>query len=129
MANFKLSITHFKILATVEELNKNGFYPGNEGIFKIVTGKKDDETLMFKEYKTYSTLISYPSKKICCLTLALQRHGYLEKVFDPDSNELYFRVTKLGLDALKIHNKSRNSRYVKKEVIEKPTIVKIPNLK
>lgn len=125
MGKFKLSITHYKILSLVNELNKNGFYPGNEGIFKILTGKKDAESLNFKDYKTYSTLISYPSKRICSLTLVLYRHKYLEKIYDPNTNELYFKITKLGQESVDEYEKYRKNPYEKKEIIEKPTIVKI----
>lgn len=125
MSELKLNVTYFKILETISDLNKNGFYPLNEGVFKIVTGQKDDETLQFKDYKTYSTLISYSSKKICNLTLMLYRYGYISKKYDKDTNELYFEITKLGEDTLNAYLKKTKQKFAKKVALEKPTIVKI----
>lgn len=129
MAELKLNITFFKVLQTIMDLNKNGFYPVNEGVFKILTGQKDDETLQFSNLETYSTLISYSSKKICNLTLMLYRYKYLEKVYDEKTNELYFKVTKLGEDALSKYLKSRPKRFVRKEIEHKQTIIKIENIR
>ena len=109
MTKFKLNVTYYKILETVSLLNKDGYYPLNEGIYKIVTGKKDDETMKFSSLPTYSTLISYPSKKICNLTLMLFRNKYLEKVYDPKSDDLYFKITKLGQDSLEKYLKRKHN--------------------
>lgn len=125
MKTFKLNITYYKILETVSYLNKQGYYPLNEGIYKIVTGKKDDETLQFVSLPTYSTLISYPSKKICGLTMMLFRNKYLEKVYDRNTDELYFKITKLGEDALEKYLKRKHNNYSKKEKTSKVTIVKL----
>ena len=125
MTKFKLNITYYKILETVSLLNKDGYYPLNEGIYKIVTGKKDEETLQFSNLPTYSTLISYPSKKICNLTLMLFRNKYLEKVYDSKTDELYFKITRLGEDVLEKYLKRKHNTYSKKVVNKKITIVKI----
>ena len=122
---YVLETSDLKILETVSLLNKDGFYPINEGIYKIVTGKKDDETLSFASLPTYSTLISYPSKKICNLTLMLFRNKYLEKVYDPNTDELYFKITKLGQDSLDKYLKRKHNNYSKKTVTKRKTIVKL----
>lgn len=125
MATLKLNVTYYKILQTVYELNKLGYYPVNAGIHKIVTGKKDDEAMKFVGLPTYSTLISYPSKKICNLTLMLTRYKYLEKIYDRNTDELYFKITKLGEDALTKYLKKKVNEYSKKQIVKKPTIVKL----
>ena len=125
MTKFKLNVTYYKILETVSLLNKDGYYPINEGIYKIVTGKKDDETLKFSSLPTYSTLISYPSKKICNLTMMLFRNKYLEKVYDRKTDELYFKITRLGQDSLDKYLKRKHKVYSKKEKSKKITIVKL----
>lgn len=127
MAELKLNVTYFKVLETVYLLNLQGFYPLNEGIYKILTGQKDDETLKFANLNTYSTLISYTSKKICGLTLMLYRYGYLEKKYDKKTNDLYFKISNLGIDALQKYLKSRPKVFVKKEISNKQTIIKIEN--
>lgn len=125
MEKFKLNITDFKILSTVQQLNDLGYYPLNEGIFKIVTGIVDDETKKFENLSTFSTLVSYSSKKICSLTLMLTRYKYLEKIFDRKTNELYFKITVLGQNSLQNYLKNRKLAFQKKEKISKITIAKI----
>ena len=125
MKKLKLNVTYYKILSTIYELNKLGFYPINEGVYKIVTGQKDDETLQFVNLPTYSTLISYTSKKICNLTLMLFRYKFLSKVFDRETNELYFKITQLGIDSLNLYLKGKKNPFSKKEILKKATIIKI----
>lgn len=125
MATLKLNVTYYKILQTVFELNKLGYFPLNEGIYKIVTGKKDDEAMSFVNLPTYSTLISYTSKKICTLTLMLTRYKYLEKVYDRNTDDLYFKITKLGEDSLSNYLKKKANNYSKKQIVKKKTIVKM----
>lgn len=125
MATLKLNVTYYKILQTVFELNKLGYFPLNEGIYKIVTGKKDDEAMSFVNLPTYSTLISYTSKKICTLTLMLTRYKYLEKVYDRNTDDLYFKITKLGEDSLSNYLKKKANNYSKKQIVKKQTIVKM----
>ena len=96
MATLKLNVTYYKVLETVSLLNNKGLYPLNEGIYKILTGQKDDETIQYSSFPTYSTLVSYGSKRICGLTLMLLRYKYLEKIYDKKKS-----VTEEELNALK----------------------------
>lgn len=125
MGELKLVITHYKILDTVYELNKEGYYPLVEGVYKIVAGVDDEEMKDFSHLKTYSTLISYGSKKVARYVLMLQRRGYLEKVFHRDTNNLYLSITEKGISALNTYHKKHKTPYIKKAIQLEKTIVKI----
>lgn len=120
-----LTTTHFKILETVEFLNKKGYYPLAHGVRKILMGEVDEETLMFKDAPTYGTLISYPSKKISRYVMMLQRYHYLDKKYDPVSDKLYLKISDLGSSTLLKHSKKHKTSYKKKEYNKEVTIVKI----
>ena len=125
MKEFAINQTYYKVLLTISELNKKSYYPLNEGIYKILAGVIDEETSSFVNVLTFGTLTSYSSKKVCHLTLMLFRNKYLEKVYDPKTDELYFKITKLGEDCLEKYLKRKHNSYSKKVVTKKTTIVKI----
>ena len=120
-----LTVTHYKILETVEYLNEQKYYPLSHGVRKILMGEKDDETLMFKECPTYGTLISYPSKKISRYVMMLQRYHYLNKKYDPKTDKLYLEISDLGVASLLKYRKKHKSDYKKKNCPKEVTIVKI----
>ena len=96
MKQFKLNQTYFKVLITIKALNDQHYYPLNEGIYKILSGVVDEETKPFIDLDSFGTLISYSSKKVCRLTMMLYRYGYLGRVFDSNTKELYFSLTEKG---------------------------------
>ena len=51
MSELKISVTYIKVLDTINELNQNDCYPLNQGIYKILTGKDDEETKEFNYIK------------------------------------------------------------------------------
>ena len=122
---FSLTVTHYKILETVEYLNEKGYYPLSHGVRKILMGEKDDETLSFKECPTYGTLISYPSKKISRYVMMLQRYHYLNKKYDPKTDKLYLMISELGTSSLLNYRKKHKLSYKKKKLSKEITIVKI----
>ena len=101
MKQFELNQTYCKVLLTISELNKQSYYPLNEGIYKILVGIIDDEVMPFSNISSFGTLTSYSSKKICHLTLMLFIKGLIGKVFDPETKKLYLRTTDKGEEALK----------------------------
>jgi hypothetical protein len=125
MAELKLVITHFKILDTIYELNQHSLYPNAEGVFKIVTGVSDEEMRDYEHIKTYGTLISYGSKKVARYIMMLQRNGYVKKVFDAETNNLFLEIRERGISALKAYHKRHKNPYVRKTVNLNKTIVKI----
>ena len=125
MKQFELNQTYAKVLLTISELNKQSYYPLNEGVYKILAGIIDDETTQFSDLITFATLTSYSSKKICHLTLMLFKQGLIGKIFDPDSKTLYLRVTDKGEEFLNSYFKKHKNTFAKRKSKVIPTIIKI----
>ena len=125
MKQFELNQTYSKVLVTISELNKQSYYPLNEGVYKILAGILDDETAPFSDLITFASLTSYSSKKICHLTLMLFKQGLIGKIFDPNSKTLYLRITEKGEELLKSYFKKHKKSFAKRKSKVVPTIVKI----
>lgn len=125
MRELKLNLAYYKVLITIKELNDDNFFPLNEGVFKILTGSEDEETLMHQYISTYGTLTSFSSKKVCRLTMMLFRYGYLGKIFDSQTKKLYFQVSEKGLAAVDAFLKKHNKPFSRKQRKVSTTIVKI----
>ena len=125
MKEFAINQTYYKVLLTISELNKNSYYPLNEGVFKVLAGIIDDETTNFVNLVTFGTLTSYTSKKICHLTLMLFRHELIGKIFDPVSKKLYLRTTEKGETALKEFANKHKCSFARKKQKSSMTIAKI----
>ena len=125
MGELKINITYIKVLDTINELNQNDCYPLNQGIYKILTGKDDEETKEFNYIKTYGTLVSTSSKKVCNLTLMLFRYGYIEKFYHYPTKQMYFKITQKGISELELYNKKSKRKYTKTEQNLQPTILNL----
>ena len=125
MKEFALNQTYIKVLLTISELNKRSYYPLNEGIYKILAAVNDEEIVPFMDLETFGTLTSFSSKKICHLTLMLFRNGYIGKIFDPQTNKLYFRVTDKGELALTAFFEKHRHNFAKRKQKTTQTIAKI----
>ena len=125
MGELKINVTYIKVLDTINELNQNDCYPLNQGIFKILAGKDDEETKEFNYIKTYRTLVSTTSKKVCNLTLMLYRYGYIEKFYHYPTKQMYFKITQKGISELELYNKKSKRKYTKTEQNLQPTILKL----
>lgn len=125
MKEFTLNQTYAKVLLTISELNKSSYYPLNEGLYKILTGVVDDETSGFINVTTFGTLTSYSSKRICHLTLVLFRHGLIGKIFDPETQKLYFRINELGEEMLNDFYKKHRCSFARRKPKTTATIAKI----
>ena len=51
----KLTRADIKILDTISLLNDNQFFPLPDGVYKILKGVIDKETIAFMDYRTFST--------------------------------------------------------------------------
>lgn len=121
----KLVLSDYKILDTVFELNKHDYFPLSDGVYKILKGVVDEETVQYINYPTFSTLISCKSKKISMSIMLLVRYGYLGKIFDKKTEELYLQITELGKSTLVDFHKKHKVKYIKKSKDFKATIIKI----
>ena len=124
-SEFKLTISHYKILQTVNELNKVKKYPTAKGVNNILQGKLDPETRKYIDLKTFGTLLSYPGRRLCSYILNMVRRGYLSYIYDKASDGMYLRLTEKG--EIEVYNFERNHKtsYTKKEPHRKAQIVEI----
>lgn len=125
MQKYLPSTSELKILITVEELNKDSLYPLPLGIYKILVGSEEQDYLQYQHLSTYSTLISYSSKHISKMIMMLIRYNYLEKIYDPRTNELYLKLSTKGELFLFEYRKKHKYNFKKRSEIDKPLIVKI----
>lgn len=111
---FRLTVSHFKILETIDELNQNKDYPTAKGVNNILSGKVDLETRKYVHIKTYGTLLSFPGRKLCSYILNMVRRGYLTYIYDETSDGMYLKITDKGKSELFTFNKKHRSSYKKK---------------
>ena len=122
---FKLTVSHYKILQTVNELNKEKKYPTAKGINNILQGKLDPETRKYINLKTFGTLLSYPGRHLCSYILNMVRRDYLSYIYDKNSDGIYLRLTEKGEVAVYNYERKHKKEYTKKEPHRKPEIVEI----
>lgn len=122
---FHLTVSHFKILQTIEELNKSNLYPTSKGVNNILMGKLDKETRQYVNIKTYGTLISFPGRRLCSYILNMVRRGYLGYIYDKKSDAMYLRITEKGEAEVFSYERKHKNSYRKKEPNHKPEIVEI----
>lgn len=124
-SEFKLTVSHYKILQTVNELNKVKKYPSAKGVNNILQGKLDPETRNYIDLKTFGTLLSYPGRRLCSYILNMVRRGYLSYIYDKKSDDMYLRITEKGeIEVFNFERKHKNE-YTKKEPHRKAQIVEI----
>lgn len=122
---FHLTVSHYKILQTVNELNKVKKYPTAKGINNILQGKLDVETRKYIDLKTFGTLLSYPGRRLCSYILNMVRRGYLSYIYDKASDNMYLRITEKGEIEVFNFEKKHKNEYTKKEAHRKAQIVEI----
>lgn len=120
-----LTTSHHKILLTISYLNNLHYYPLPEGVYRILIGDVADEIIVYKDCPTYGTLISFNSKKVSRYIMMLCRYNYLQKKFDPKTNELYLEITPKGELASSKYFHRYHGSLKKKKAKGKPVIVKI----
>ena len=122
---FRLTVSHYKILQTVNELNKGKKYPTAKGVNNILQGKLDPETRKYIELKTFGTLLSYPGRRLCSYILNMVRRGYLSYIYDKNSDAMYLRLTEKGEVEVFSYERKHKNEYTHKEPHRKAQIVEI----
>ena len=113
-STFRLTVSHFKILETIDELNAQHDYPTAKGVNNILSGKTDPETKKFINITTYGTLLSFPGRKLCSYILNMVRRAYLTYVYDEKTDAMYLKITDKGKAELFAFNKRHKSSFKKK---------------
>ena len=121
----KLTRADIKILDTISLLNDNQFFPLPDGVYKILKGVIDKETIAFMDYPTFSTLVSCKSKRISMAIMLLVRHKYLEKIYVEKEDELFLKISNFGKSFLLDYHKKHKLKYKKKEKQITRTIIHI----
>ena len=124
-SKFHLTVSHYKILETVQILNSRNLYPTQKGVHNILSGTKNDETDQYKDVDTYATLISFPGRKLCSYILNMVRRDYLTYIYDEKSDAMYLKITPKGEMTLLEYNKKHKYSHKKKSGTYKPQIVEI----
>ena len=115
-STYRLETSDYKILETISFLNEKKIYPLSEGVYKILKGDIDIDLDDFMSIPTYKTLVSYSQKNISNLIMMLIRHGYLERIYDPVSDNMYLKISNKGeVEFIKYHKKHKY-KFVKKKV-------------
>ena len=106
MRQLRLNQTYYKVLLTLKLLNDLQYYPLNEGIFKILNGKVDEETRPFSAFPTFGTLSSYTSEGLTFNLNAVSLWLY-RKIFD--SKATNFFVSAILVTVCRKFSKTQNS--------------------
>ena len=122
---FRLTVSHYKILQTVNELNNVKKYPTAKGVNNILQGKLDPETRKYIDLKTFGTLLSYPGRRLCSYILNMVRRGYLSYIYDKNSDAMYLRLTEKGEGEVFSFERKHKNEYTHKEPHRKAQIVEI----
>lgn len=122
---FKLTVSHYKILKTIGDLNEMEKYPTPKGVNNILSAKVDEETKQYVNLSTYGTLISLSGRKINSYILNMVRRDYLTYVYDKNSDGMYLKITIKGITSLEDFKKRYKGEFVKKIKTQKPEIVSI----
>ena len=97
---FCLTPAHYKIMLVLKELNAINRYATPKGVNNILKGEDDIETIQYKNFASYMTLISFPSRKFSSYINNLVRRGYLSYIHDKKTDGLYLYLTSKGEIAL-----------------------------
>lgn len=117
MINYCPNALENKIIITIHDLNKDNFYPNQEGVYKILKGIVNEETIKFKNYPTFSVLISANQKKISLRISLLIRHGFIKNKYYKEMDMMLLELTDKGhryifeLSRKKINFKKKTSQF------------------
>ena len=112
---FRLTPAHYKIMLVLKELNAINRYATPKGVNNILKGEDDIETLQYKNFESYMTLISFPSRKFSSYINNLVRRGYLSYIHDKKTDGLYLYLTSKGEIALDEYLIKHKAELIKKK--------------
>lgn len=114
--------SEMKIMFLLKELNEKELFPISEGVYKILNGVMDQETVNLQSLKSFGSLISYSHKKITRFITHLMKIGFVINIYDNNTKSLYL---KLSMDGEEYLNNNPIPSLKTKTKRSKPTIVNI----
>jgi hypothetical protein len=123
------NLTEYKILLIVKEFNENSDYPLPYAVYRFLKGIVDEENVKYKNSDLFGAINSYSSKKISRHITTLLRHGFLEKIYDRKTDELYLKITNSATIFVLQKTDEKPLKCIKKERTNKKTIAHIENNK
>lgn len=121
----EITVSHYKILVTVYELNSMNLYPSMKGVRNILSAKEDNETNRYMTLSTYGTLISLPSRKFSSYVMLLEKLNYLGYRYDKKTDANYLYITEEGIKMISRFKKEHKFTFKRKIKNLKPEIVEI----
>ncbi len=122
---YSITITQYKIVFTISELNKDKLYPSLKGLRNILIGADDTETRKYKYLDTYACLLSIQKRTLAAQVTNLVRAGVLSYKYDSNTDDMYLMVTTKGKEIIYDYLKHHKVRLVSKDKVVKNEIVKI----
>jgi len=97
----KISTLDIYVLHTISILNDKDLYPNNDGIYKILIGLYDKETMNFINEKVFGSYNTYKSKRITCSINRLVKKDYINTIYDEKTKSMFYRLSFKGNELLK----------------------------
>lgn len=97
MTQDSLSIASSRLLASLDELSKEGYQATMKGFSKILRGVDDQETVVLRASDLFGSYPSLSSKRIISRLHALVRKGYLALTYSEEDEDYYLSLTPKSL--------------------------------
>ena len=123
--HYSINITDYKVLLTIKYLNELNYLPSSLGVYKILSGVKDEETEMFQLCETFQVIVSFTNKKVTRIINNLVSNGYLKRTYDQIDDDSYYLLTDLGKTSLDNFKKHHKIHLKKHEINKKRSFIKI----
>ena len=120
-----LKLSDVRILFAIHELNEMNYYPLPHGVYKILAGVDDDETLPFRELQAYQTQISRSFKNVSRDISQLTKKGLISKIYVEQFDDYYLKLTDIGKSALRYYSSKKKYKINKCQKELHPTIISL----
>lgn len=110
----------YKVLFAIKYLNGQSIYPNSFGVYKILKGIEDKETMNYLDCLVFSSSVSISSKRIANRITFLKRLNYLQYKYNHKDDNLYIQITSKGILMLEEYLKRHSIPF--KKTIKKETV-------
>lgn len=96
MTEHNMTYQHYKILITINLLSKMHDYPSSQGVYKILKGIQDIESMKYANFPTFATFISVSYRRVTSMCKNLYSLELIKRIFNPEENVIYYCITPEG---------------------------------